>query len=219
MTPYFYITSSLLLSPLIGKLISRKFKRFPKIKNITVCALYFMTFLTCLCLENNIITISQNLNWFLITSTYLTLSVLLWSIQSKNNQYINKTGIILRYIIFGPLYFIATFGFLFILIASSDLETDQRKWLSDRIIYNERNIGQGPDPWERLKKIEVYRTVNSFPFLAYRIKSKIYDEYHFSLQKQLDVSFTKRDNIIHLKSFVKGYKDFNDTINLSQKYR
>ena len=220
MTTYIYITASLLLYPIVGWFAIRQTNAFPKTQKKIVWTLCMLSMLVILALLTNIITISQKLNWFLVTSIYLTISVLLWITQSKANPFIKNTGTVLRFVTFGSGYLAATIGFFFILLFSFDLDTDQRKWLTDDLIYKERNIGQGLDPSVRLKKIEVYKKIDLLPFLAYRIKAKTYDEWNLPLKKNLDVSFSDKDQTLYLTSVVNGSKVFNfaDTINLSNKH-
>lgn len=181
---------------------------------LSLCAISVLIILSLLV---HIITISQNLNWFLVTSIYLTVSVLLWLTRSATKPIIKNVGTGLRFIIFGVGYFAATFGFLFVSLASSALETGQRKWLTDNLIYKERNIGLGPSPSVRLKKIEIYRTVDILPLLACRIEAKTYDEWVLPLKQNLEVSFSEKYQTLYLASVVKGYKVFHfaDTIKLT----
>ena len=220
MTAYIYITSSLLLYPIVGLFAVRLTNKIPKTQKKIVWTLSIVSILVIFGLLAHIITISQNLNWFLVTSIYLTISVLLWLTQSATKVAIKNTGRILRFAIFGIGYLAATFGFVFVLLASFDLDTDQRKWLTDDLIYKERNIGQGPDPSVRLKKVEVYKTVSLLPLFAYRIQAKTYDEWDLPLKKNLDVSFSNKNQTLYLTSVVSGYKVFNfaDSINLKEKH-
>lgn len=220
MTAYIYITASLLLYPIVGHIAVRQTKKFPKVQKKIVWTLCVISLLTILGLLTHIITISQNLNWFLVTSIYLTISALLCLTQYNAKPVVKTIGRTFQIAIFGIGYLSATLGFFFILLASIDLDTDQRKWLTDDLIYKERNIGQGPDPSVRLKKIEVYKTINLFPILAYRIQAKTYDEWDLPLKQKLDVSFSDKDQKLYLTSVINGYKVFNfsDTINLTQKH-
>jgi hypothetical protein len=206
MTAYIYITASLLLYPVVGWIVIRQTNAFPKTQKKNVWSLCAISMLVGLGLLTHVVTISQNLNWFLLTSIYLTISVLLWLTQSKTKSIIKVGGTVLRFITFGISYLAATIGFFFVLLTSFDLDTDQRKWLTDDLIYKERNIGQGPDPSVRLKKIEVYKKIEFLPFLAYRIKAKTYDEWDLPLKQNLDVSFSDKDQTLYLKSVVNGYK-------------
>ncbi|MEX6690162.1 hypothetical protein QTN47_21815 [Danxiaibacter flavus] len=116
-------------------------------------------------------------------------------------------------------YIIAIIGFPFVFIISLELTTNQRKWLGDDLIYNEWNIGQGPDPSVRLKKVEIYKRVTLFPVMAYLVKTKTYDEWSFPLQRELTVVFSEKDQTLYLTSVVNGYKVFNfsDTIKLKAR--
>lgn len=211
MTAYFYITFSLLLFPLLGKFLLTKTLDFPKLRKPIILMLCLTTLVTLISIETHFATISENVNWLFVTLMYLTLAVLLWWMESASGMVVKKIGVISRYVIFGIGYFIAVFGFFFILMASEELEPDQTIWLDKNLIYIERNIGQGPDPSERLKKIELYKTVPYLPFVMYRFKTRTYDEWSFPLQQQLTVSYVKQKGIIFLESFVKGYKDFSFT--------
>ncbi len=122
--------------------------------------------------------------------------------------------------VFGIGYLAATLGFFFILLASFELETTQRKWLSEDLIYKERNIGQGPDPWLKEKKVEVYKTINWLPVFAIRTKAKTYNTMDFPLQQNLSVTYSEVTKTVYLKSVVEGYKVFkwSDSIHLVQRY-
>jgi hypothetical protein len=216
MTAYVYITASLLLYPMLGYVAVRQSDKFPQTQKKIVWMLCLISMLTILGLLINIITISQNLNWFLLTSIYLTISALLCLTQYNIEPVVKNMGRILQIAIFSIGYLFATLGFFFILLASFDLDSEQRKWLTDDIIYIERNTGQGPDPLIRLKKIEVYKKAKLFPVLAYRIYQKTYDDRDLPLKQNLDVSFSENDQKLYLTSVVNGFKVFNfaDTINL-----
>jgi hypothetical protein len=220
MTAYIYITASLLLYPILGRIYVKQTSKNSKSPKRVAWALSIISILVLLGLLTHIVTISQNLNWFLVTSIYLTISVLLWLTQSNTKRIVKNTGTMLQFAIFGFGYLAATFGFLFILLTSWDLDTDQRKWLTDNLIYKERNIGQGLDPSVRIKKVEIYKTVQFLPLLAYRIQSKIYEEWDFPLKKDLDVTYSAKDQTVYLTSVVHGYKvfSFSDTINLTEKH-
>lgn len=217
MAAYIYIIASLLLYPVIGRFLVNKTNPFPQIQKKIVVILCIISLLVILSILADIITISQNLNWFLVTSIYFTVSVLFWSITTGKKAIYTNAWNLLKSATFTIGYIVATFGFFFVVLASFDLETDQRKWLTSELIYKERNIGQGPDPSVRLKKIAVYKRINLFPILAYGITAKTYDEWQLPLQKRLDVTFSHKDQTLLLESVVKGYKTFNfsDTISLA----
>lgn len=220
MTAYIFITASLLLYPIIGWLAVRRTNKLLKIQKKIVWISCTISFLVIFGIFKHIITISQNLNWFLITSIYLTVSFLLWLLISKINNITNGIWTVLSIAIFGFGYLSATIGFLFVLLVSFEFDTDQRKWLTDDLIYYEQNIGQGFDPSVKLKKVEIYKTVSLIPIFAYRIKAKTYDDWDLHLKQYLDVSYSDKEQILYLKSIVIGFKVFNfaDTINLTEKH-
>jgi hypothetical protein len=213
-----YIIISLLLYPVIGYFTIRLTTNSPKTQKQIVWLLCIVSTLVIVALLTHIITISQNLNWFLVTSVYLTISMSLWLPRFKAKHISKSIGTVLRFLIFGFGYLLATVGFPFVIFTSFDLDTDQAKWLNNSLIYNERNIGQGPDPSVRLKEIEVYKTMALLPVFAYRIKVKVYDEQNLPLSQNLGVRFSKKDEKLYLSSVVNGYKTFifADSIQLKQ---
>lgn len=176
--------------------------------------------LIILCKALHVITISQKINWVLISVPYLTISFILWSGSFKTQVNIRDGSKILMTFIFGAGYLLATFGFFLIFIFSLELDTDQEKYLTDNLIYKERNIGQGPDPSARLKKISIYKKLTLLPILASRVTTKTHDTWNLPLQPMLDISVSKDKDLLYLKSVVEGHKVFNwaDTIWLTEKH-
>jgi hypothetical protein len=220
MTAFYIILASLILHPIVGYFIIRVTKDNIKTRKKILLGFFTSSLIIILGYFFHIITISQRLNWLLLTSIYLTVSTLLWATQFQTKHIIKIPGIFLTSIVFGIGYFVSTFGILFTLIAALDLDTDQRIWLTKDLIYKERNIGQGPDPSIREKQIEVYKTISFFPLLAKRVKEKTYDTWDLPLQKDLNISFSKEKNTLYLTSLIKGYKTFNwcDSISFSKLY-
>ena len=214
MTAYIYITVSLLSYPILGWFIIRQTKNYPPLQKRIVWTLFIISSVILLCTLTHIITISQNLNWFLLTSIYLTISTLLWLTQFQLRTSIKNAGKLLMVMIFGIGYLIATMGSFFTIVTSFELQPSQRKWLTNDLIYKERNIGSGPDPSVSLKRIEVYKTIKILPLLAYRIEAKTYDTWNVAIKQNLDVSFIKDKQILYLTSSVNGF-NWTDSINLN----
>lgn len=198
MTAYFYITLSLILYPFIGRFLIRQTQKHILLQRRIILTVFFFSIFIVCAATAHIITIFQHLNWFLITSTYLTISVFLWWTQFQLRPSLKKAGKIFIAMIFGLGYFVATAGFLFLMILSVEMQISQKKWLTDDLIYQERNIGPGPDPSVSLKEIEVYRTVKFMPLIAHRMEARTYDTWNMNLQQNLAVSFSKQDQILSL---------------------
>ena len=218
MTIYLYITASLILSPLLGWLITRKIKNYHALNKIGIIFFVFSSAVIVFSLAH-FITISTGLNWFLLTSVYFTVSLLLFLTKFQKNRLIRIGGQSARGVIFGFGYLIAVLGFLFVMLWSNERTSVQKEWLTSDLIYFERNIGAGPDPGIREKKIEVFKTIRWFPILARRIYAKTYDEWNFSIQRVLDIRFSENDQILYLAigNGDKKFHAFSDTINLNNK--
>jgi len=221
MKVYLFITFSLIIYPIVAWFISDYNDRFSTKYLKIIFSFLLIDFLIIFGLIIHIITISFNLNWFLFTSIYFTVSFLLFFKQKETKKSIKVLQLIFRNLVFGSGYLISTIGFLFILIGSYELEPVQYKWLSKDLLYIEQNIGSGPDPSISLKKIEIYKKVRLFPILCYRIEKITYDDLDFPLQRELELSFSNKNQILYLRSRVNGYKVFKflDSIVFLKKYR
>lgn len=218
MSAYYFITIALIIYPILGySLLKLTVKERDLQKHIIIYLTLFGLLILAACLSH-VITISQNLNWFLVTIIYFCISGLIWYYYFHQSKAIKYVGRFLALIVFGLGYLAATAGFFFLMIMSVELSTDQQLWLDKNLMYEERNIGSGPDPSVKLKVIEIYRTVDWLPFLVYRIEKKVYDEWDLPLQKTLQVSYLVGKQQIQLKSSVSGNKVFNwkDSITLGK---
>jgi hypothetical protein len=209
MTAYIYITIALLLYPTIGRFIIEKTNAFPEKQRFIVNAFSMISVLIVVGWRCEFITIWQNLNWFLFIFIYLIICVLL-----HLDVFEMKT---FKRFFFGTGYFLATFGCFFIIIASLDLEIDQTVWLTEDLLYQEKNTGQGPEA-ERGKEIEVYKTLQYVPFLAYKIASESYDTWELHLDRNLNVDFSKSTQMLYLRSKIgdSPFSNWKDSIRLGE---
>ena len=217
MSAYLCISLSLLVYPIIGYFLVQFARIKPFLQRLMMGTLFLTSISVLSAVLTHTITISQNLNWFLITSGYLTVSVLLWLTKFSGSSMMFSLGKGLRILIFGFGFLAATAGIFFTVIVSLHFDTDQRKWLTNDLVYQERNIGQGPDPSIRLKEIEIFKRVNWLPFLATRIKAKTYDDWDGLLGSNLDVTYSQAKETIFLRSAEQedGQVPWADTISLT----
>lgn len=146
MIPFYIVISSLLLYPIFGWAVIYFTKNKPMLRKKFLFISGGAALLIIMSSTFSLVTTSSNLNWFLLTFPFLFVCLLLWTGRGISNIVIRRLCILLMEVIFGLGYMLSTVGFLFTLIAVSDCDTDQRKRLSDSIVYFERNVGQGPDP-------------------------------------------------------------------------
>ena len=214
---YILITSSILLYPIVGYFLLRLTRGFPKIQNSIVRMFGIISTLTILGFVLHLITIYEDLNWFLLSSIYFTICISLWFTQYQTNLIVKNIGAISMSILLGVTYFVAIFLFFFVLIFSIQLGTIERKWVTSNILYLDRNIGFGS---ESFRKVEIYKKIELMPIFAYRIQSKTYVEEIVSHLGILNVSFSEKNQTLNLSKAVNESNDynFNDTIYLNDKH-
>ncbi|POY34635.1 hypothetical protein C3K47_19295 [Solitalea longa] len=214
MTPFIFITTSLLIYPALGRFFIRQTKDKPRIRKLMLVSLMTASVIIVTAVAIDIITISENFNWFSLTFIYGAFSVMIWHLYKRE---VRMSKLVVNSI-FGLGYLFATLGFFFTLIFSFEMEPVQSKWVTAELIYKERNIGSGPDPSIRLKKVEIYKLTHWFPLLATKFSEINYDEWSHPLQKTLDISVSQDKKKLYMKSHVEGYKVWNwcDSITLEK---
>jgi len=203
MLPFIFITTSLLVYPVLGRGLIKYTKDRHKLRTLILRFLISASIIVLAAVALNLITISECFNWFCLTFIYCTVSTTIWHLHESQGGLLTN---LLVYTIFGFGYLMATLGFLFILIFSAEMEAVQSKWLTSELIYKERNIGSGPDPSIRLKQIEIYKQIRWFPLLAKKFSEIEYDEWNHPLQPLLDISVSQDSKKLYMKSQVEGYK-------------
>jgi hypothetical protein len=156
------------------------------------------------------ITIFTNLNYFLATFLYFIVSYFLWLTFFHTDKIVKLLVKISMFSVFGFGGILATLGFFFLFILSSELTPIQDIWVADNLVYKERNIGSGPDPDERLKRIEIYKTYDWCPIIAQRIQNREYDDWDGNLGPVLDTKYNAETKKLYLT---------NSMLNLSDKYK
>lgn len=210
MTIYLYITITLLTYPVLTYFLVRQTMRSEKIQKRISLVLLTILLLTVIGILTQTITIFANLNYFLATFIYFIVSYFLWLTFIHTDKIAKLLIKISMFSIFSLGGILATLGFFFLLILSTELTPIQDIWVADNLIYKERNIGSGPDPSVRLKRIEVYKTYDWCPIIAQRIQNKEYDDWEGNLGTLLETKYNVETKKLYLT---------NSMLNLSDKYK
>ncbi|MCC6411883.1 MAG: hypothetical protein IT270_09495 [Saprospiraceae bacterium] len=158
---------------------------------ITSCILTALAFFG---LATNISTTLSELDWLIVSSIYLTISLALTWTQFQKNKILEFFGFIAIILVFGVGYILGTIGLGF---AVAEYDTDYEAWLGGGIIYKESNLGNAVSD-HRGKKVEIYKTIPWFPLVEWRTEVKEYNHFITIMTTPLTIDYKPEDNVIYL---------------------
>ncbi len=217
MTPYIIVTVSLVVYPILAWLIFKYTENHLQLRKKIELVVFVITFIILTPLLARIITVDENANWILSTFMYLPVSILLRMIQHQPNKVISRIATVLLSIIHLGGYLLCIVGFNLLSDIVLELRPVCRKTLSADMHYFERNISGDFDTTKSFRKVDVYKTLEIAPFLAYRIQTKSYDTRNQPLQNCMETTLGKDENYLYLNSKVDGVKTFTMSDSLKLK--
>ena len=208
MTPYIIAIFSLVIYPIISWLVFKLTEKRPLLRKRLVLIIFVVTFIILTPLLARLITVSENANWILSTFMYLPASIFLRLLQQQPNKVISRMAMTILTILHIGGYLLCSVGFNLLSTAVLDLRPTCRKTLSADMHYFERNITPDFDSSKSFRKVDVYKTLEIAPFLAYRIQSKIYDTRKKPLQNCMETTLGPGENYLYLESKTEGAGTF-----------
>jgi len=198
------IILGLWIYPILGYFVIRMTKNKPLAKKIIFLIISIVFGVTLIGLLTNISTTLDELDWWFISSIYLSISVLLWWCAFRKNKVLKGFGIVLMVIIFGFGYLSGTIGALGVGFVVGEYECDYRVNLGNGIIYKEFALGNAISDY-RGKRVEVFKSLPWFPLIEWRIKKM---DYHNVLPylRRLYVTFKPEEKKIFLWTIDKRWK-------------
>jgi hypothetical protein len=124
-------------------------------------------------LLTDISTTLSELDWIIVSTIYLTISLVLVWTQFQKNKILKIIGIIAIIIVFGIGYLFGTIGVIGVGFIVGECTVDYEKRLENGIIYKESRLGNAISN-HRGKKVEIYKTIPWFPIIEWKILSKEY---------------------------------------------
>ncbi len=164
------------------------------------------------------ITIFDNLNYFLAAFTFFVFSYFLWLALYNTDKIVKSVVKVTILSVFGFGGILATLGCIFLLIYSIETTPFQNFWIADNLIYKEWNLGSGPDPDERMKRIEIFKTYRWCPIIAKRIQIREYENWEGNLSPRLEARYRVKTKKIYLTNSIQvlpfTYKPWTDSIQI-----
>lgn len=175
-----------------------------------------LTVLAFLGFLSNISTTLSNLDWLLVSTIYLTISLALAWTQFQKNKILRVLGIIAMLLVFGVGYLSGTIGAVGVGFIVGEYDTEYEKWLGDGIIYKESILGNAVSD-HRGKKVEIYKTISWLPLIEWRTQVSEYNEYITIMTTPLTVGYKPEKNKIYLSASMwwehdKKYINWTDTL-------
>lgn len=183
-----------------------------------IIASVFLTVLAFFGLATNISTTLSELDWLVVSTIYLSISLALAWTQSQKNKILKVFGFIAMVLVFSVGYLSGTIGILGVAFVVGEYDTEYEEWLGDGIIYKESTSGNAISD-HRGKKVEIYRTISWLPAIEWRTELKEYEEYIPIETTPLNINYKPEENKIYLSASVwseqdKKYLTWSDTLTI-----
>lgn len=192
------ILGALWTYPILTYLVFRLTKHNLRYRKYIFYAVLVASLLTIVCLLTHISTTLSVIDWLLLTSLHFLFWLTLWYTQFQSNKLFKVTGIILLFLTFGLNYLLGSVGALGVAFVTAEYETDREKWLDDGLIVKEQTLGNAISDY-RGKKVEIYKTLNWFPVLEWRLQEKKYNSI-ITYGNPLTILYKPTENRIYLST-------------------
>jgi hypothetical protein len=201
MTKFLIILIGLWTYPIISFIVLWLIKNRLELRRQLIIASAILTALAFFGLATNISTTLSELDWLVVSTIYLTISLALAWTQFQKNKILKVLGIIVMVLVFGVGYLSGTIGVLGVSFVVGEYDTEYEEWLADGIIYKESILGNAISD-HRGKKIEIYKTISWLPLIEWRTEVKEYKEYITIITTPLTIDYKPEDNKIYLSASI-----------------
>jgi len=220
MTTFLIILFGLWTYPIISFIVLRLTKNRLALRRQLIISSGILTVLALLGLQTNISTTLSELDWLIVSTIYLTISLVLAWTQFQKNKILKVLGIIAMALVFGVGYLSGTIGALGVGFVVGEYDTEYEEWLGDGIIYKESTLGNAVSD-HRGKKVEIYKTISWLPLIEWRTQVKEYNEYVTIMTTPLGVYSNPDLNKIYLSASIwwehdKKYINWSDTLTIEK---
>lgn len=178
----------------------------------------FSAALTLLALLTHISTTSSILDWFMLSTLYLSWSLLLiWTAFQKKRLW-KLLGVLAMLCSFSLGYISGTVGIVGVGLVIADYEVNSEKWLGDSLIYKETRVGNAISDY-RATEVEIYRTISWIPILEWREQKKVYP--NIVNYNNFDVDYRSKEDLVIISTTTYGKKakleHWTDTLKINHQ--
>jgi len=199
MTTFLIILIGLWTYPIISFIVLWLTKNRLELRRQLIIASSILTALAFFGLATNISTTLSELDWLIVSTIYLTISLTLAWTQFQKNKILKVFGIIAMVLVFGVGYLSGTIGALGVGFVVGEYDTEYEEWLGGGIIYKESTLGNAVSD-HRGKKVEIYKTISWLPLIEWRREVKEYKEYITIMTTPLTIDYKPENNKIYLSA-------------------
>jgi len=199
MTTFLIILIGLWTYPIISFIVLWLTKNRLELRRQLIIASSILTALAFFGLATNISTTLSELDWLIVSTIYLTISLTLAWTQFQKNKILKVFGIIAMVLVFGVGYLSGTIGALGVGFVVGEYNTEYEEWLGGGIIYKESTLGNAVSD-HRGKKVEIYKTISWLPLIEWRREVKEYKEYITIMTTPLTIDYKPENNKIYLSA-------------------
>lgn len=199
MTSFLIILIGLWAYPVLSFIVLWLTRNRLKLRRQLIIATCILNALAFFGLATNISTTLTELDWLLVSTIYLTISLALAWTQFQKNKIVEIFGIIGMFLTFGFGYFSGTVGALGVGFIVGKYDYEYEKHLGNGIIYKESSLGNAVSD-HRGKKVEIYKTIPLLPLIEWRAEVKTYYDYITIITTPLSIDYKPDENKIYLSA-------------------
>lgn len=217
LTPWAIILFALWAYPVISLIILWQTKNKPAVRKGVFYVTFILTGISLLGLLTNISTTLSVIDWILVTSIYLSVSLVLWWTQFQTKKLLKISGVIIMVFIFGIGYISGSIGALGIGFVVATEEPVSEKWLGDGLIYKQFSQGIAFDE-KRGVRVEIYKTIPWMPIIEWQAQKKEYEN-RLIRDNKINVDYNPTDKRLYLSATLflsddKNSESWSDTLTL-----
>lgn len=199
MNIFFIVITALWICPFLSYIIYQLTKGKPVLLKRVLWSLIVLDLLAIVGMRVGVSTLSTEINWVIITTIYLTISLLFWILQDHKNKLIKVTTIILMLFAFFFGMSAGSIGALGTAFILGEYEAKMSKKITASLTYTEFTLGNALNDY-RGKRIEIAKKIAFFPVLQYLIVKKEYYDIN-AYAHELNVNYSQDKNILVLSTW------------------
>ena len=194
------IVGGIWIYPFLSYFMIRFTKTNVLIRRNLIYSTFIITGLTCIGFLAQLSFTISSINYFFVSSLYLSVCHLLNITQFQEPKIIKILGSIVSFVVYGFGFIMGSIGLLGLGFVLGDVDADYEKWLGNGIIYREYDLGNALSDF-RGKRVEISKTISWFPVIEHLSQEKLYSK-SMDYYKPLIVDFDEKQTKIYLSQSI-----------------
>ncbi len=217
MKPFLVVITAIWIYPIISLFILLAVNEKPKARKV-MFILFAIPALTAVAgFLSGYSTINENIDWLLVSSIYLFISLIVWRIVLYPNKWVKAIGFLFALLVLGYGYYNGSVGFLGIAFTMAEYEHSGKIPITENLSYTESILGNATSEY-RGKRIEIFANPERFSFLEHMVFERSYTDIE-QFSRPAKVDYDAEENVVVFSIPRKGkgkyrLKGWSDTVDL-----